>query len=389
MIRGLEHLSYEDRLRELGLFSLEKRRLWRDLIAAFQYLKGPTRKLERDFLQGLVVIGQGLRYRKKFFTGRLVRHWNRLPREVVDAPSLEVFKARLDGALSNVVYWKRYPSVRAQKAREERWASALQLFTLHHEPVEPRGVPGVSWEQTAQSHLASVENSIDTSQIHKPPYFVDLQHFHCQRPANSTKMERSELRKTQSATIRVVPPVSEGLLYLFKPTEATVVPNPMKEPVLGQNLHWLSSSARTEQMSSAVKSPLCRGQHELALNAGLEGDVINDLAKGPALEERGQGGIQDAGVAGCAAEDASAPCSGLSPAWIQVALGDGVMGWRLHHCPGQPVPMLDNPFSEEIFPNIQSKPPLPQLEAISSRPITCYLGEETDPTSPHPPFRQL
>ncbi|KFQ49941.1 hypothetical protein N334_14202, partial [Pelecanus crispus] len=41
--------------------------------------------------------------RKKFFTMRVVRHWNRLPREAVDAPSLEVFKARLDGALSNLV----------------------------------------------------------------------------------------------------------------------------------------------------------------------------------------------------------------------------------------------------------------------------------------------
>ncbi|KFW10128.1 hypothetical protein N326_03709, partial [Eurypyga helias] len=41
--------------------------------------------------------------RKKFFTERVVRHWNRLSRDVVDAPSLEVFKARRDEALSNLV----------------------------------------------------------------------------------------------------------------------------------------------------------------------------------------------------------------------------------------------------------------------------------------------
>jgi len=41
--------------------------------------------------------------RKKFFTGRVVRHWNRLPREAVAAPSLAVFKARLDGDMSNLV----------------------------------------------------------------------------------------------------------------------------------------------------------------------------------------------------------------------------------------------------------------------------------------------
>ncbi|KFP13068.1 hypothetical protein Z169_01617, partial [Egretta garzetta] len=41
--------------------------------------------------------------RKTFFTMRVVKHWNRLPREVVKAPSLEAFKARLDGALSNLI----------------------------------------------------------------------------------------------------------------------------------------------------------------------------------------------------------------------------------------------------------------------------------------------
>ena len=58
MIRGQEHLSYKERLSELGLFSLEKRRLQGDIIVAFQYLKG-VYKQEGVWLFTRVVIGQG------------------------------------------------------------------------------------------------------------------------------------------------------------------------------------------------------------------------------------------------------------------------------------------------------------------------------------------
>jgi len=104
-IRGLEYLSYEDRLRELGLFSLEKRRLWGDLLAAFLYLKGAYRKDGEGLFTKVCDRTRGnsfklkecrftLGIRKKFFTMRVVKHWNGLPREAVAAPSLEMFKAR-------------------------------------------------------------------------------------------------------------------------------------------------------------------------------------------------------------------------------------------------------------------------------------------------------
>ena len=86
MIRGLENLSYEDRLRELGLVSLEKRRLQGDLIAAFQYLKAASKKYgDRLFRRACCDRTRGngfklkegrfkLDIRKKFFMMRVVKH---------------------------------------------------------------------------------------------------------------------------------------------------------------------------------------------------------------------------------------------------------------------------------------------------------------------------
>ena len=98
---------------ELGLFSLEKRRLQGDLLAAFQYLKGAYRKHGENLFSrascnrtrsNAFKLREGkLDTRKKFFTMRVVKHCHRLPREVVEAPSLVTFKARLDGALNNLV----------------------------------------------------------------------------------------------------------------------------------------------------------------------------------------------------------------------------------------------------------------------------------------------
>ena len=108
-------LCHKERLRELGLFSLEKRRLLGDLWAAFQYLKRAYKKAaeglftrawsDRTSGNGFKLKEGRFRFniRKKFFTIRVERHWNGLPRERVDTPSLGKFKARLDGKLSNLV----------------------------------------------------------------------------------------------------------------------------------------------------------------------------------------------------------------------------------------------------------------------------------------------
>jgi len=107
MIQGLEPLCWEERLGELGLFSLGKRRLQGGLIEDFLYIKGTYKKDGNKLFTKACsdrTRGNGFKLkegrfrldiRKKSFTTKVMRYWNRLSREVVDAPSLELLKVRL------------------------------------------------------------------------------------------------------------------------------------------------------------------------------------------------------------------------------------------------------------------------------------------------------
>ncbi|CAM4522288.1 unnamed protein product [Lepidochelys olivacea] len=114
-IRGMENLSYERRLKELGLFSLTKRRLRGVMIALYKYIRGiNTRAGEELFKLSTnvdtrsngykLVIGKfRLEIRRRFLTIRGVNFCNSLPREAVGAKDLSGFKIKLDMFMEEMV----------------------------------------------------------------------------------------------------------------------------------------------------------------------------------------------------------------------------------------------------------------------------------------------
>ncbi len=104
LVRGLRHVPYEERLRQLNLFSLERRRLRADLIQAFKIFKGevdhnpsgfflrPPRAGLRGHTYRLLQGPSHLRRRSGAFSIRIVKLWSRLPAHLVLAPSVSIFK---------------------------------------------------------------------------------------------------------------------------------------------------------------------------------------------------------------------------------------------------------------------------------------------------------
>ncbi len=114
LVTGMRHLPYEERLQRLGLHSLQRRRLRADLVTAFNIFKclldidpnliflPPARRGLRGHPDKVLQGGSHRRRRGSAFSVRVVKYWNKLPASVVTAPSVNVFKKRLEKVWTEV-----------------------------------------------------------------------------------------------------------------------------------------------------------------------------------------------------------------------------------------------------------------------------------------------
>ncbi|KAK4831609.1 LOW QUALITY PROTEIN: hypothetical protein QYF61_018369 [Mycteria americana] len=153
LVKGLERMSYKEQLRTLGLSSLEKKSLRGNLIALYSFLRrGSGEGVTGHIGNGSKLCQRRFRLdiRKHFFTERVVEHWNRLPREVVDAPSLSVHAGRDDppGAAhsaeeSYLIQCSRGHCTNPQELHwplEKSHSDTVPTNTSHHSSLSP-GTP--------------------------------------------------------------------------------------------------------------------------------------------------------------------------------------------------------------------------------------------------------
>ena len=116
MVTGISHLSYEERLKELDMYSVERRYLRGDMIEVYKMCNGLDKVDLNNYFtlsQDHITRGHGkklkkfscrLDLRKYSYSHRIIDKWNELPEDVVNSSSLEIFKKRLDKHMENGDY---------------------------------------------------------------------------------------------------------------------------------------------------------------------------------------------------------------------------------------------------------------------------------------------
>ncbi|KAK4818398.1 hypothetical protein QYF61_012319 [Mycteria americana] len=155
-MKGLEHLLHE-RLSKLGVFSLEKRRLGGEHLHVQKYLMGGSKKIET--VSSRWYPGKGIPFKHKknaFFSMRVVKQWNRLPGEVVESPSTEIFKIQWDTVLDSLPESEKIDFCQESNLTDLKelakagftsfLVATFEVFYLYHPILLPKNVEHLNLE---------------------------------------------------------------------------------------------------------------------------------------------------------------------------------------------------------------------------------------------------